>query len=87
MELHNRLLEMARFVLSERQVRITRLVISEASNHPELSVDLCSRVVMRVQAYLAGGSKALQRADQRLQAYDASWLGSTIFGAILGDLH
>lgn len=86
-ELHDRLLEMARFALSERQVRITRLIVSEAGNHPELVVDFWSRIVMRVQAYLADGLKELQRTDQRLLAYDTNWLASSIFGAILGDLH
>ncbi len=86
-ELHDRLLEMARFALSERQVRITRLIVSEAGNHPELVVDFWSRIVMRVQAYLADGLKELQRADERLLAYDANWLASAIFGAILSDLH
>lgn len=86
-ELHDRLLEMARFALSERQVRITRLIVSEAGNHPELVADFWSRIMMRVQAYLADGLKELQRADERLLAYDANWLASAIFGAILSDLH
>ncbi|WP_050978219.1 MULTISPECIES: TetR/AcrR family transcriptional regulator [Pseudomonadota] len=86
-ELHDRLLEMARFVLSERQIRITRLIISEAENHPELAVDFWSRIVVRVQAYLVDGLKELQRADETLREYDANRLASTIFGAILSDLH
>lgn len=86
-ELHDRLLEMGRFVLSERQIRIMRLIISEAGNHPELATDFWSRIVERVQSYLADGLKELQRTDETLRAYDANWLASTIFGAVLGDLH
>ncbi|TQL81187.1 TetR/AcrR family transcriptional regulator [Delftia sp. HK171] len=85
--LRQRTIDIAAFAISERQVRLTRLIIAEAINHPELASLFQDKVVSRAVGYLVEGMRALQSVEPALKAYDAEWMGMTIYTSSVGNLH
>lgn len=85
-ELRRRLVAMIEFMLSRRQLRLTRLLISQAEQAPDLADFFHARVMMKSRVYIAA---ALERArpqgfgvrENTLRVADA------LIGAALGERH
>jgi len=77
-ELRKQLLTLSALAVGERQVEMTRLVISEAKQCPELAEEFHDRVIRRTERYLADALHAYGKKDDT---------AATLVGAILGDQH
>jgi AcrR family transcriptional regulator len=86
-ELRRRLLEMAAFALSPRQVEITRLVISEAHHWPELAEEFHARGVTRGVSFIAECLDHLRNADPGIAIQDVQQTAVALCGAAIGDFH
>jgi TetR/AcrR family transcriptional repressor of mexJK operon len=86
-DLRNHLLAMAEFVLSSRQVEITRLVISEARHSPKLADEFYARVMRKGQAHLTEGVARALKANRVKTVHDPEATAMALFGAALGGLH
>lgn len=86
-ELRARMQALAAFALSPRQLRMTRLLVSEGEHYPELAREFHARVLERGFAYLLEGLQILQREGADFGAYGPNLLANTLFGAAVGDLH
>lgn len=86
LELRRRLIAVIDFVLSSRQVRITRLLIAEAENSPLLADEFFQRVVLKTQSYLASVVFELARARGHSEE-DLKALSNAISGAAIGQFH
>jgi TetR/AcrR family transcriptional repressor of mexJK operon len=85
--LRSHLLAMAEFVLSSRQVEITRLLISEARHSPKLADEFYARVMSKGQAYLTEGVARALEANGIIMIHDPKATAMALFGAALGGLH
>lgn len=86
-ELRQRMLASARFALTPRQLRLTRLLIAEAAHAPDLADDFYERVMSGYHSYL---SAAVARAiDQGVgpEGGDVQKLTVALSGAALSELH
>jgi TetR/AcrR family transcriptional repressor of mexJK operon len=86
-ELRRRLLELAAFALSPRQVEITRLVISEAHHWPELAEEFHARGVTRGVHFIAECLEHLRTADPAVDIPDIEQTAVALCGAAIGDFH
>ncbi|MBV2205663.1 MAG: TetR/AcrR family transcriptional regulator [Pseudomonas sp.] len=86
-DLKNHLLVMAEFVLSSRQVEITRLLISEARHSPKLVDEFYARVMRKGHAYLTEGITRSLKAAGVAKIHDPEATAMALFGAALGGLH
>jgi AcrR family transcriptional regulator len=84
--LRNHLLAMVEFVLSPRQVAMTRLMISEAGHSPELADEFYARVMSKRRAYLAEGLARMPGEEDQAKR-DVVKRASTLFDAALGSQH
>jgi AcrR family transcriptional regulator len=84
--LHRLVGELARFILSPRQVTLTRLVIAEAGKSPELAERFYRECVEKTQSHVA---QAMEQAlPPSIRANVApSLLAEMLIGAALGTLH
>ncbi|WDI40189.1 TetR/AcrR family transcriptional regulator [Bremerella sp. P1] len=86
-ELRRRLHAMVQFIMTARQVRLTRLLISEAERTPKLARDFHDRVISKARRYLA---EAVERArDEGVgpQIDDVDQMTATLLGAALARNH
>ncbi|QDU77214.1 transcriptional regulator BetI [Bremerella volcania] len=86
-ELRRRLHAMVQFIMSARQIRLTRLLISEAERTPKLARDFHERVISKARRYLA---EAVERArDEGIgpQIEDVDQMTATLLGAALARNH
>lgn len=83
-DLRGMLLALASFILSPRQVILTRLVISEARKSPDLA-ELFYRECIDKAALMAG--ERLGPAGMDPRGMDARLMADMILGATLGQLH
>ncbi|MBA2117634.1 TetR/AcrR family transcriptional regulator [Bremerella alba] len=86
-ELRRRLHAMVQFIMTTRQVRLTRLLISEAERTPKLARDFHERVISKARRYLA---EAVERArDEGIgpQVEDIEQMTTTLLGAALARNH
>lgn len=86
-ELRCRLQAMVRYIMSPRQVRLTRLLISEAERTPKLARDFHDRVISKARRYL---SEAVERASDEgvgPKVEDVDQMTSTLLGAALARNH
>ena len=80
--------ELGAFILSPRQVALTRLVISEATKTPELSERFYSECVDKTQIYVATElQRGLLTGADHQPAIDPDLLADMFLGLILGSLH
>jgi len=86
-DLRNHLLVMAEFVLSSRQVEITRLLISEARHSPKLIDEFYARVMKKGHAYLTEGVTRALHASGVAKVHDPQATAMALFGAALSGLH
>ena len=86
-ELRDHLLALAEFVLSPRQVAMTRLVIAEARHSPKLADEFYARVMRKGQAHLTEGVARVLRAKGVAEVDDIESTAMALFGAALGGLH
>jgi len=77
-ELRKHFLTLSEFAVGRRQVEMTRLVISEAKQCPELAEEYHDRVIRKAERNFADTLRAFGKRD------DAA---ATLLGAILGELH
>jgi len=84
-ELRHRLLASTEFVLTPRQISLTRLLISEAQHAPELADSFHDRVVAKCQAYLAAAVERAVRVGPKRG--DIRNITMALLGAALADLH
>ena len=84
-DLRGMLLALASFILSPRQVILTRLVISEARKSPDLA-ELFYRECIDKAARMAGERLGSAGTDAR-GAVDGRLMADMILGATLGQLH
>lgn len=86
-ELRRRLHAMVQFIMTARQVRLTRLLISEAERTPKLARDFHDRVISKARRYLA---EAVERArDEGVgpEIDDVDQMTATLLGAALARNH
>ncbi|MEW4565998.1 TetR/AcrR family transcriptional regulator [Bremerella sp. JC770] len=86
-ELRRRLHAMVQFIMTSRQVRLTRLLISEAERTPKLARDFHDRVISKARRYLA---EAVERArDEGIgpKIDDIDQMTATLLGAALARNH
>lgn len=86
-ELRRRLTAVIAFVLSPRQVRLTRLLISEAEHAPELADDFHERVMATGYRYLVAAVERVKLEDPRPSIGDVERMAGMLLGAAMGDLH
>ena len=86
-ELRHRLLASARFVLSPRQIRLTRLLISEAAHAPELADDFHARVMTKCQTYLAAALAQVVGEGASAGDEGVIRLAVVLLGAAFSELH
>ncbi|PIO99489.1 TetR/AcrR family transcriptional regulator [Pleomorphomonas carboxyditropha] len=86
-ELRHRLIAVIEFVLSPRQVRLTRILISEAEQAPQLVDEFYERVMAKGQAYLASAVMRLGHEQLDSGLVDIRQLTGALFGVAMGDLH
>jgi AcrR family transcriptional regulator len=86
-ELRHRLLASARFVLSPRQIRLTRLLIAEAAHAPELADDFHARVMAKCQTYLAAVLAQIVGEDVSSDDESVTRLAIVLLGAAFSELH
>jgi AcrR family transcriptional regulator len=86
-DLRARLLKLAEVVLTKRQVEMTRLVISEARNCPELAEEFHAKAMHEGRAYLVNALQSFADANPKIAIPDVEGTAITLFAAILGDLH
>lgn len=86
-ELRRRLLALIEFVLSPRQVGLTRLLIAEAEHAPELADDFHERVMAKGQLFLAAAVARLRQDALGPRGMDVDYITGTLFGAAMGDFH
>lgn len=85
--LRDYLLAFAEFVLSPRQVRLTRLVISEARHSPRLADQFHARVMLKDRNRLIEGVARVLETEGVRDGRDIDAVATALFGAALGDLH
>ncbi|PQO41815.1 hypothetical protein C5Y96_00125 [Blastopirellula marina] len=86
-ELRRRLHAMVQFIMTSRQVRLTRLLISEAERTPKLARDFHDRVISKARRYLG---EAVERArDEGVgpRIDDIDQMTATLLGAALARNH
>lgn len=86
-ELRRRLLLAAEFVLTARQVFLTRLMISEAAHSPQLAVNFHERVISRCRAYIIAALGPCVADREPCPGENLSQLAGVLLGAAMGDLH
>lgn len=86
-ELRQRMLDIARLSMTDRQLRLTRLAISEAVTQPALMESFLNRVIMRAAEHVNTGARALCHVDPTLDARKLEHLGMTAYFAAIGNLH
>lgn len=86
-ELRQRMLDIGRLALSDRQLRLTRLVIAEAVNQPALTELFLSRVIARATVHVSDGIRALRHVVPTFDAKKLEQLGMTAYFAAMGNLH
>jgi len=87
-DLRARVVALIEFALSPRQVRMTRLLIAEAENFPELADEFHERVMRRGHAHLVEGLKLLaEKTESLLKNRDLDQLARMVFGAAMGVMH
>ncbi|WP_321857362.1 TetR/AcrR family transcriptional regulator [Paraburkholderia tropica] len=86
-ELRHRLLSAAEFALNPRQIRLTRLLISEAEHLPDLADNFYDRVMLKCQTYVAAAVGRVARDGVSNEIGDASKVASMLFGAAMGQTH
>lgn len=77
-ELRRVLMSLSGLALGKRQVELTRLVISEAKQCPELAEEFHERVIRKAETYLMDVARAYTKRDDTTV---------NVIGGILGDLH
>lgn len=85
--LRDHLLALAEFVLSPRQVALTRLLIAEARHSPELAEEFYARVMRKGQAHLSEGVARVLGTRGATGHDDVRGVAMALFGASLGGLH
>ncbi len=86
-ELRRRLHAMVQFIMSPRQVRLTRLLVSEAERTPKLAREFHDRVISKARRYLA---EAVERASNDgigPKVDDIDQMTATLLGAALARNH
>lgn len=86
-DLKDHLLTLAEFVLSPRQVALSRLIISEARHSPELADEFFARVMRKGNAHLTEGVARALQARGVTGIDDVESVAMALFGAALGALH
>ena len=86
-ELRHRLMEVIAFVLSPRQVRLTRLLIAEAEHAPELADDFHERVMAKGYRYLVAAVERVKLERPCPSIGDVERVTGMLLGAAMGDLH
>ncbi len=86
-ELRDHLLALAEFVLSPRQVAMTRLVIAESRHSPKLADEFYARVMRKGQSHLTEGVARVLKARGMAEVDDIESTAMALFGAALGGLH
>lgn len=86
-ELRRRLLAIVEFVLSPRQVRLTRLLIAEARRVPELADSFHERVMEKSRRYLEAAVEHVTAATATPAGMDAAHVASSLLGAATAELH
>ncbi|MCM2473245.1 TetR/AcrR family transcriptional regulator [Rhizobium sp. CG5] len=82
--LHDLLLDIARFVFSPRQLRLTRLVISEAGKSPELAQQFYDDCVQKTRSFV---SQEIERNSAvTMKSHDPGMIADVFIGATLGAL-
>lgn len=82
--LHDLLLDLARFVFSPRQLRLTRLVISEAGKSPELAQQFYDDCVQKTRSFVA--EEIARNSVVAMKTYDPGMIADVFIGATLGAL-
>lgn len=85
--LRDHLLALAEFVLSPRQVAMTRLLISEARHSPERADEFYARVMRKGQQHQTECLARVLGASRAAQIGDLDGVAMALFGAALGGLH
>lgn len=86
-ELRRRLIAVVEFVLTPRQLRLARLLISQAEQAPDLADLFHARVMMKARVYIEA---ALERAKPEgfgVVRGSTSRVADALIGAALGDMH
>jgi AcrR family transcriptional regulator len=86
-DLRDHLLALAEFVLSPRQVALTRLLISEARHSPKLADEFYARVMRKGIAHLTEGVARALKTEGVAIIEDLETVAMALFGAALGGLH
>lgn len=86
-ELRHRLIASAEFALKPRQVRLSRLLISEAQHAPELADSFHERVMAKCQDYVAKAIERVKLEGVGPEVRDVRSLTLVLLGAALAELH
>lgn len=86
-ELRRRLLSIAAFILSSRQLRLTRLVISQAERAPELADQFHKQVMTKSRRYVGAALERARQEGQWTGPHDAEAAADMLIGAVLAELH
>jgi AcrR family transcriptional regulator len=86
-ELRHRLLAATGFALTPRQIRLTRLLISEAEHVPELADNFHDRVMRKCQAYLEAAVERVIEDGGGPEIEDVREMTMALLGAALAELH
>jgi AcrR family transcriptional regulator len=86
-DLRDHLLSLAQFVLSPRQVALTRLLISEARHSPKLADEFYARVMRKGIAHLTDGVARALQTKGATEIDNIESVAMALFGAALGGLH
>ncbi|MEW4452775.1 TetR/AcrR family transcriptional regulator [Bremerella sp. JC817] len=86
-ELRRRLLAMVTFILSPRQIRLTRLLIAEAERTPKLAHDFHQRVISKGRQFLKEAIRQAADAGIGPKVEDYEQWSSTVLGAALARHH
>lgn len=86
-ELRRRLHAMVQFIMTSRQVRLTRLLISEAERTPKLARDFHDRVISKARRYLAEAVERARDDGVGPEIDDIDQMTATLLGAALARNH
>lgn len=79
--------EKVTFTLNPRQIRMTRLLISEAEHVPELADNFHDRVMAKCQTYVAAAIERIAEEGTAPEIDDVRSRTMALLGAALGELH
>lgn len=85
--LRERLIDTIKFALSDRQVKLTRLVISESSHSPLLSEAFKIEVIQKAVKYITDGVSIIQKETDSFKNQNPETLAMAMYSMSMGKLH